>query len=115
MTLTHIELVLLALATMHIVEVYHHGSIFADLRARLQSSTSGFVRDLAGCMFCLSTWVGAVAIVLWTLEILWLRLLLCAFAVTRLANLMNDLSHPFNRTYDRKIDLPKETAPEEQS
>jgi len=102
------HLVLAALATCQAVEVFHHGSLFAPARARaFRWSTCDGPRPLrlAGelllCPFCLSHWVAAAMVILvglgclvswvYALPVWWL-------AVTRGANLCNDLLHAWSRT-----------------
>lgn len=111
------------LAATHLVEVVHHGSIFRRLRAwarnaRLDKDRPRPLRDFLGsgwlrlklrtffgelihCPFCLSHWSGAIMLVLVigtaiispyvSLPVWWL-------ALVRLANLINDITHPVNRS-----------------
>lgn len=63
------ELAVAALATWHIVEVWHHSSLFAGVRARVElmdtEGAAGKLRELLSCPFCLSVWVG-----LWTAAVM---------------------------------------------
>lgn len=99
-----IDLVVLALAVWHAVEVYHHGSIFANLRDWFQTRVWDWLAMLTGCMFCLSFWISLVLTVWWLLATYWpdlmvgLRSPIYMLAVCRLANLLNDLTHPWCRT-----------------
>lgn len=64
-----VELVIAGLATWHIVEVWHHSSLFAGVRARVElmdvEGATGKLRELLSCPFCLSVWVG-----LWTAAVM---------------------------------------------
>lgn len=88
-----------ALATWQAVEIWHQGSIFASVRARLELKT-GWLIELLLCPFCLSPWVACVLwIWLWlatfTLSVRVEGLVAApvyALAASRLANLANDLS-----------------------
>lgn len=100
--MTTFDLMICALAVWHAIEVWHHGSIFADARARLELS-SGFFVDLLLCPFCLSLWVSLI-LTGWYLAAqylpgtLWYQLPVVALAVCRLSNLANDLLHNWSRT-----------------
>jgi hypothetical protein len=103
MTLT--ELVVAALATWQAVEVWHHGSLFADIRAKaeLRADAAGFGGWLARlllCPFCLSVWVAAAALTVTVLvpPVAWV------LAAARLANLGNDVFHARCRTPGRAKD-----------
>lgn len=56
------ELVVAGLATWHIVEVWHHSSLFAGVRARVElmdvEGWRGKLREMLSCPFCFSVWVG---------------------------------------------------------
>ena len=104
-----------ALATWGIIEIWHHSLLFASLRARTELS-QGWLSSLLGCPFCLTPWV---SIVLLTLALVanWPRqgtgiVLVCIFAIGRLANLGNDLTHHVCRTpdYSRLPEEDVETA-----
>lgn len=101
--MTMITLVIAALAVWQAVEVWHHGAIFASVRARLEVWDTFFSR-LLHCPFCLSLWVAWAAVLppllvpsgsgpWWA----W-RLFVYGLAVSRLANLANDLMHTWCRT-----------------
>lgn len=113
------QLIVAALATWQAVEVWHHSSLFASKRADYEAR-GGFLADLLGCPYCLSVWVGLAAAALlrlgpldfaapgslgWLLvqhavstSLRFLELCVWALAVSRLANLGNDLAYPFCRT-----------------
>jgi hypothetical protein len=97
--MSFIDVAVLILATTQAIEIFHHGSIMADLRAILQSDGDDFIHSLATCMFCLSFWV-AIIVVLWWCLLPWtfFRIPIYALAVSRGANLLNDLTHGFSRT-----------------
>lgn len=58
------ELVVAGLATWQIVEIWHHSSLFAGVRARVElmdvEGARGRLRELLSCPFCLSVWVGGL-------------------------------------------------------
>lgn len=106
MTIGFFDLAILALATWQTIEVWHHGSIMAEPRAWAQTLTGKF-GQLLECMFCLSHWVafGLLAVYVFTpgfpaLRLLFViaRFVIVGLAITRLAQLGNDLSHDWNRT-----------------
>lgn len=102
MTLT--DLIILVLATSQIIETYHHGSIFAPVRARIETWPYGFWYGLLTCMFCLSHWVSLVDVVGWVFNPFGIpHVVLTAFAVTRGAQLVNDWSHHWCRTPNRYV------------
>ena len=102
------EFCLAVLATCAVVEVLHHGALFAGLRARLEAR-GGFWSELMDCPFCLTHWVaGGFALLLTGTACIGnssvqcvrvvLGLPLLWFAVVRGANLLNDITHHWNRT-----------------
>lgn len=128
------ELVLTAaavLAANGAVEVWRHGSIFADARARHEAGDR-FVDRLLTCPFCLSVWCGLAAVwavfgaetfpreplphqpfVLWAgaaVVAMTAQFLACGLACARAAQLLNDWSHPWSRSPDHRT--PRPHAPE---
>lgn len=116
MHIAPIDLAVGALAVWHIVEVWHHGSIFATWRARLELSDHFFAR-LLKCPFCLSLWVAFLVMPFMMPPIEPVEthmtvyansffgagyMVFLAFAIARLANLGNDLTSKWCRTPDRK-------------
>lgn len=120
------ELIIVALATWQAVEIWHHSGLFASQRARVEESDS-FGARLLSCPFCLSVWVAAITY-LWFIiplpEIAGVfnflcfliigacRVLVYALAISRLANLGNDLTYNWCRTprpSDAVEDEPKTT------
>ncbi len=101
--MTFMEFLVATLATWQAVEIWHHGSNFAGLRARaeLMDNRLGY---LLLCMFCLSNWVAYVVALLVLSARLdpafgWLVALpVYALAVARAANLGNDLTARWCRT-----------------
>jgi len=97
-----------ALATWEAVEIWHHGELFATLRAKAQAG-SGFLAQLLSCPFCLSPWLGAV-FTLWLITValmiewcgntapLVLAMPVIALAAARLANVFSDRHKPFDKT-----------------
>ena len=103
------DLFVAAFAVWEWVEVWHHGSIFATCRARVEN-WQGFIGQVLRCPFCLSVWAAACAcffigIGSW-LQIVqdryWLGLLIKApvyiGAVARLANTLSDRHRAYDRT-----------------
>lgn len=110
------QLTVAALATWEAVEVYHHSSLFASVRARAELIENK-LGALLSCPFCLSVWVAFVAVLgVWSSAEglgFWTWLALVSFkvfgyglAVARVANLANDLTHHWCRTpRDNKLNL----------
>jgi hypothetical protein len=101
-----VDFVVLILATNQVIETFHHGSIFASLRARAELG-GGRLAELLVCMFCLSHWA-ALALVGWFfVSLVWIEDLgwfalatwpVYGFAITRAAQILNDLVRPYSRT-----------------
>lgn len=118
MTLT--QLVVIALATWQAVEIWHHSSLFAGPRARVEL-WDGKLAELLLCPFCLSVWVAVGVTYVVRTEVTWpaaglnlwehvwlatgyllmnaLMLFVVGLAGSRLANLGNDLTHGYCRTF----------------
>jgi hypothetical protein len=100
--MTWTELAVAFLATWQIVEIWHHGDIFASWRARIEMwDETPSIRQLLRCPFCLSQWVGLAAslVLLAGAREHWLLgVPLYGLAAARLANLGNDLTHSWCRT-----------------
>lgn len=103
-----VELLAASLAGCQATEAWHHGSLFEALRARIRAildddSKNWLLRKLAellNCPFCLSHWTCGTAILVMFLagpESLY-RWPVYALAATRVAQLLNDWSHPFTRS-----------------
>jgi Protein of unknown function (DUF1360) len=106
------DVVVAALATWQIVEIWHHGAFhlgpidFPDWRSRVENwgymGVRGWFADVLQCPWCLSVWVGLLVcaglVLSNTLGTSWVALPVYAFAVSRLANLGNDLLHAWCRT-----------------
>lgn len=119
MDLTPWQLIVASLATWEAVEVYHHSSLFAPVRARAELIENKLGALLA-CPFCLSVWVAFAAVLGVGADAsgygFWAWLAVAAFkvfgyglAVARVANLSNDLLHPWCRTpRDNKLNLPED-------
>lgn len=108
MDLTPWQLLVAALATWQAVEVYHHSHLFASVRARAELLENK-VGELLACPFCLSVWVGFVAVIsiqadveeqnLWTwLLVVVVKVFGYGLAVARVANLANDITYRWCRT-----------------
>lgn len=106
------NLIVAALATWQIVEIWHHSLLFAPWRVHTEMWT-GKLGELLTCPWCLSVWVGMLcSLVLYAQEFCELsqggsvvfygfaisRLVLHGFAVSRLANLGNDYFKAYCRT-----------------
>jgi hypothetical protein len=99
-----LELIVAALATWEIIEIWHHSLLFAPLRSRVELWENK-VGELLGCPFCLSPWIALLSVVVlfipeWIGWSIWpgLKAVWYAFAVARLANLGNDYFHDKSRT-----------------
>lgn len=103
------ELVICALVTWQAVEIYHHSTLFASVRARLDL-VDGLLGDLHRCPWCLSVWVGMIAVAAYRLCLAdhgyfqphVIPQLVSTFgmglAVSRLSNVCNDLLYNYSRT-----------------
>ena len=103
-----IDLFVAALAGCQVTETWHHGSVFRGVRARLKSIRYDGNRrwpvrklsELLTCPFCLSHWTCFVCVLTLCLAdwgSIW-RLPVYGFAVTRIAQLVNDVTHGITRS-----------------
>lgn len=101
-------IIVAALATWQIVEIWHHSFLLAPLRSRTELWENK-LGELLGCPYCLSVWVAFLCVGgLWLGDVgntEWysflfdgISLVIHGFAVSRLANLGNDFFHPKCRT-----------------
>ena len=116
------HLLLAVFATGQMVETIRHGELFATSRARLEADPKlDWLAHLIRCGFCFSHWAAMflVAIVVLTSVVLsiltddgaWyantvvfvLRFPIYWLAVTRMSQLLNDLTHDKNRTPREKV------------
>jgi len=113
MNVSPVALLIGALAVWEIVEIWQHSALMAGLRARAEL-LDGKVGQLLRCGFCLSVWLSFMVVPFVmpthdpvpgdTLSMAWYAIktaggmVLIAFAVARLANLGNDLTHGWCRT-----------------
>jgi hypothetical protein len=95
-----LDLLIVALAVWQIVEILHHSELFVELRAWTESGITIFDR-IVQCPWCLSVHVGLWAFILFHIPVL--KLAIYAFAVSRLANVLNDLTHSFCRTPRQEV------------
>lgn len=114
--MTPFGLVVAALAAWQAVEVWHHGSIFASWRARVEAwpgeGVRGWLGELLLCPFCLSVWVGTAAAAAVVADH-WAPLLaLYGLAASRLANLANDVTRGVSRTPGADGGLPQGGPPD---
>jgi hypothetical protein len=101
---------LAAVANWQAIETFHHGSIFEQLRARLESRRD-WISELTGCPFCLSHWTGlafaTLSFVYSTWEHLsspvWLVFPAYVLAVIRASQWLNDRTAYYCRTPNRKV------------
>lgn len=102
------SLLVAALAGCQAVETWHHGSLFRGVRSWLWTVRNDEKRwwlarksaELLTCPFCLSHWTCAAAVVAMFLtdwDSSW-RLPVYGLAAVRLAQLLNDISHPLTRS-----------------
>lgn len=87
-------LIVAALATWQIVEIWHHSLLFAPIRARTEMWVNK-IGELLSCPFCLSPWVAllcvaGLSVAEYGLAGQVISIIIYAFAVARLANLGND-------------------------
>lgn len=102
------DLLIAGFAGWQIVETWHHGSIFREVRKKLKTMRSDKAKPwlerkfygLFVCPFCLSHWVSLVCatVVLPTASDSFWRLPVYAFAITRVAQLLNDVTHSITRS-----------------
>jgi hypothetical protein len=93
--------VLLGLAVWQAVEIWHHSELMSPVRMRVDLWADSFLRRLLTCPWCLSVWVGAILGGLWLYLPWWLQpfnLVTLGLAVSRLANISNDLTRGVSRT-----------------
>lgn len=99
------ELIVAVLAVWEIIEIWHHSSLFATWRSRVEL-WEGWLGQLLRCPFCLSPWTALMVYGLLgaagRVPSPWLGMILAApvyaFALARAANLFNDLTHSRCRT-----------------
>jgi hypothetical protein len=108
---TFFDLAVVFLAGMQLVELYQHGSLFGSIRGwamyRKEMETAGetvrswTVRKLAmllTCPFCEAPWACAIAAAAWHWGGSIIGLSIFALAASRLANLLNDITHEWSRS-----------------
>lgn len=119
-----VELVLCILASSAMVEVLRHGSNFQWLRRWGYDHVESRWRiirlpaKLAVCAFCQSHWTSALAVFGMFYATRWLRpsaaelawFLVTAFAVTRAANLLNDLTRNYCRSPRDEVEEEDRTS-----
>ena len=108
------DLVIAALATWQIVEIWHHSSIMASLRSRTEMWDNK-LGELLGCPFCLSPWIALGCVLAITLAEEGLAggvaiVVVNAFAVARLANLGNDFFKQYCNTPRVSFDYGDESS-----
>ena len=110
-------LIVAALATWQIIEIWHHSLLFAPLRARTEMWVNKF-GELLSCPFCLSPWIAALCVTVLTLAEYGLAgrigsVIIYAFAVSRLANLGNDFFKQYSLTPKIEFDYDDEEFDDE--
>ena len=111
--MTTLHFFVAALATWQIVEIWNHSPLFASQRAWtevLEGGIRGWFGSLMMCPWCLSVWV-AWFTTAWLFAAAWFDLDVVAwplygFAVSRLANLGNDVFKDYCRTPTQEFDIP---------
>ena len=88
-------LLVAAVATWQIVEIWHHSLLFANARSYVELMDNR-IGELLTCPFCLSNWVGLICVIFlqdysdYTFQTVFSTLIF-SFAAARLSNLFNDL------------------------
>lgn len=93
-------IIIAGLATWQIVEIWHHSMLLAPLRSRTEMWDNK-LGELLGCPFCLSVWIGWLTLTILNVadsRLAFLNILIQGLAVSRLANLGNDVFKSFCRT-----------------
>ncbi len=92
-------IIVAALAAWQIVEIWRHSKLMAPLRSRTEM-WDNWLGELLSCPFCLSVWVSLFCLL--GLELTdyglagyTLSLMITALAISRLANLCNDVFKRF--------------------
>lgn len=109
MDFAFIEMVLAVLCVSEILEVWKHGSIFEETRAKLEAgyyvTPDSFVCRLLMCNFCLSVWVTGAVVLLMTIRPLLplplqypIGFIITVAGLTRVSNIVHDLVRPWSRT-----------------
>ena len=107
--MTLFGLIISAIATWQVIEIWRHSTLFAEWRAWLELFNN-YLSNLLLCPWCLSVWVGfgfaglALASDLTNSNIPLVPAF--AFSISRLANWANDISHSYCRTPNTKWGLP---------
>jgi hypothetical protein len=102
------ELIVAALATWQIIEIWHHSLLFAGRRAVVETWT-GKLGELLVCCFCLSPWVALLCVLILQSQgtglVVWFaKAVIMALAAARLANLGNDYFYTVCRTPKFSLD-----------
>src|SRR5688572_14648553 len=91
------DLLVVGLAVWQVVEIFHHSELVASDRASLEAD-NGLIGQVARCPWCTSVWV-ALALGLWWYTVpVWFQWPIFALAVSRLANVLNDVTYQYCRT-----------------
>lgn len=111
--MTWLDLYIMVMATMAITELVRHDHRFADLRSKGQILNTLW-GQVINCGWCFSHWaaiwvvcvmVGPKVVLQWLGYPVWpgipTYMLAAILAVVRTANIVNDLTHWYNRTPDR--------------
>jgi hypothetical protein len=107
------NLIVAALATWQIIEIWHHSLLMAPLRSRTEMWT-GKLGELLSCPFCLSPWVALLCTAALGLAEYGLAgrcgsVIIYAFAAARLANLGNDFFKQYDLTPKVTFDYDDES------
>jgi hypothetical protein len=106
-------LIVAALATWQIIEIWHHSRLLAPLRARTEMWINK-LGELLGCPFCLSPGIALLCGACLSLGEYGLvgrcgNVIVYAFAAARLANLGNDFFKQYNLTPKVSFDYDDES------
>lgn len=102
--LSALKIVIATMAAWQIVETLRHGSLFLWLRqwGNQHMGSSRWVVSkaayLTNCPFCQSHWAPLVPLVVLGWGPAWMQVLVWSLAITRTAQLLNDLTHGINRS-----------------
>jgi len=90
------EIFIAALACWQVVEVWKHSRLSGWLRCRAVK-LPGLIGYFFNCAWCFSIWIALLLVVALTCHA-WSFYFVAVLAISRLANLFNDITHPFSRT-----------------
>lgn len=97
-----LTLLIAAFAAWQIIEIWHHSALLANKRAEAEAQ-GGTLGKILACPFCLSPWVSLLCLIVLAIPDGWyfgtlLQAAVKSLAISRLANIGNDLVYNFSRT-----------------